>query len=262
MSRYAKISTFGKVSNSSQEPLLYCLNQTVNSEMNQGVNGDLFGPNSAKCQYYMAERCAENWDSACQTYYDSKQNKQDTIYPNMAQVNSCGAPGGTACNGLTSGDTLLSTAAQRRFLDYSKCGKVVEPFDPLVANSPPVTRYTCNYNFKPEVNASVIDTATLDSDRIMNLCLENPAACSDTLVKIQHHVRRNNIDLTGTKLGTFYDFVNMKAKNAIERQRATYSAPRAQRVMVPYKMLPGSCKKYSKPGASECMSVGTCSAGY
>lgn len=261
---YIDISSFGYVKNNPQEPLAYCVNQTVNSEMKHGVIGDLFGPNSAKCQWYMADRCAKNWDKYCDAYYMTNQGSR-SYYPNMASVEGFKTPS----TKLSMGDMLLRTTAQRKYLDLNGCRKYVEAFDPLVANSPPVVRYDCNASKRlgvaPKLTAKLdLDLDGVDNDPVMNLCLDNPEVCSDSLGELKKHKDRGALNLNGTRLGAFYDELDRRqTRNQNRHTRLFGSSSHVNKCKhcsschhhhhnnnryVAYKNIPGPCKKQSKPG--------------
>ena len=81
MSTYKCISNFGQgaANAPSDDPLTYCLSHTINNEFIHGAMAETISSASSKnCQAFMGQRCANNWDDACE--YAS--TNQSGLYPN------------------------------------------------------------------------------------------------------------------------------------------------------------------------------------
>lgn len=196
---YACISTFGQNLCTVDDPLSYCLTQSMDNYFNHSPTGVTYGPYSSPCQAYMAERCSKNWDAFCEYYYQKHATQQ---YPNTAQ--NCNRSNQLLTFGITVGESLLGNAASRRFCQFPDCKVKKEPFDPNVANSPWITYYEgCNCSGGACHPICSVDPAAINTDLVMNKCLDNPMACYDTLVNICNTSRRNGTDLSGTRIGEF-----------------------------------------------------------
>lgn len=195
---YATISKFGQNNSVSNDPLTYCLTQTVDTEFHHPTAPEKFtGPHSRNCQLFMAQRCADNWDGFCEyaSYNTSKS------YPNQVQTGNI--PSLTACRDLSTGDSLIHNATQRRFCKFPNCEMKSEPFDPNVASSPNVFYYTNESGYGDCVPVCTVDPSTIDNDTLMNKCLSNPKVATDVLINICNTSKRQGINLSGTKIGQF-----------------------------------------------------------
>lgn len=206
---YRQISNFGNQQPpcaGANDPLTYCLQDSMDKSFQHGSIGHLYGPRSKKCQLYMAQRCAENWDGFCEYYYQTngKNSKEPTYrpWPNAAQTQS-----GLASPVLTAGDQLLQNVAERKYCTYGpKCPKKCEPFDPTVPNSPQLFYYDNCDSCEPDCTPICrVNPASVDSDPVMNRLLANPEVAPSTVINICNTAAREGTNLSGTKLGKVCD---------------------------------------------------------
>jgi len=217
MSQYSSISNFGKTSckiTPNSDPLTYCLVNTLDSKFQHGGQANALGPQSRKCQNFMAQRCANNWDGFCEYYYRHHGPGSDT-WPNTKPWPN------TSLNGVTSslsiGEQLLQNAARLRFCDLGGCAVKQEKFDPIDPNSPYIPTniamgLDCTES-KCFPRCVKIDPKTIDDDPVMIRMLENPKVCADTLVNICNNAGSS---LRGTKIGQFCD-IYRKNMNALSK---------------------------------------------
>lgn len=188
----------GSVNNSVEDPINMCLFSDVNKSLTSGVLGYRYGPSNENCQLLMADRCAKRWDGVC----DIAAMNKDAVYPNNATIrgNAMANPA-EITGGSTVGNQLLHNAAQRRFCVFNNCSIQEFPFDPTNLSSPTVTRINrSQYGCMPSCS---VDPATIDSDVLMNKCLDNPTAAYDTLVNICQTHAQTGKSLKGTRIGAF-----------------------------------------------------------
>jgi len=182
----------------SDDPVDMCMFNDINKSLVGGVLGYRYGPSNENCQLYMAERCSKKWDSIC----DIASINNNAVFPNTATIrgNSMASPL-EITGGSTVGSQLIHNAAQRRFCVFDNCNIQQFPFDPTNQSSPIVTRINrSNYGCMPTCS---VDPATINNDKLMNKCLENPTAALDTLVNICQTHERSGVSLDGTKIGKF-----------------------------------------------------------
>ena len=219
---YAILSDFGQgAGNTPQnDPLTYCAVSGLESGFNHTIGGgnSLLGPDSAQCQTYMGQYCAQNWNGVCE--YMSKDNSK--IFPNM--VASCNTTSGS-CNGsgignlLTKGQILLrNTASEKYIVQMSRnCVKVYEPFDPTSAFSPLVSKWVpsgnscdgsgnCDTSGTSCIPVYDVNSKTINEDVVMNKILNQPWVAIDILVNIYNHRLRSGrlVEFENTKIGTFF----------------------------------------------------------
>ena len=202
---YASISRFGQPSGSPNlnDPLTYCLTDSMDKNFQHGVIGVTSGPRSKRCQSYMAERCATNWDGFCEYFYQEHRNpsKQwpnnrswpDTLVPKFwtGQTSS-----------LTIGDQLLKNSAETKYCTYPSCYPRTELFNPLDPNSPRITYWVPRDDSGGGcIPVCRVDPTTVDDDVLMDKMLSNPVASKDTIINICNTARREGVDLSGTKIG-------------------------------------------------------------
>lgn len=193
---YAIISKFGQNNSANNDPLTYCLTQTVDTEFNHPTTPENFGPYSRNCQFYMAERCSKDWDGYCE-YASYNRSKS---FPNQAQERYDSSL--VVSHDMSNGESLIRNAAQRRFCTFTNCYKKQEPFDPNVANSPNVYYWT-NEGLGNCVPVCSVDPDTIDQDPLMDKLLNSPKIAPDILANICNTSQRKGINLTGTKIGNF-----------------------------------------------------------
>lgn len=223
MNRYANYTNFGNNQNPPQsgnnDPLTYCLVDTMDKNFQHGPMGPLYGPRSQKCQLYMAQRCADNWDGFCEYYYQhnntNSQWPDSQLWPNTVQPRYWA---GSLNNvPLSTGEQLLQNAGERRFCTYRNCSPRCEPFDPMNPNSPSVIYYDDPYGYGENcVPECRVDPKTIDQDILMDRMLDNPKASATTLINICNTSKREGIDLSGTKIGAFCNryLANIQALNS------------------------------------------------
>lgn len=207
---YKTIADFGQntCGYEPRDPLTMCLADTMDKSFMNGGIARLFGPKSRKCEAFMADRCAKNYDGYCEYYYQNKDTGTPLSqpYPNSLQdrpwMNRFGLT-----NPVLTGDQFLQNVAERKYCRYANCVPTYEPFNPLDVHSPMVTYYVdpVNSNNVCIPICDKINPATLDNDPVMNRMLANPDAASSTLINICNTANRTGIDLKGTKLGTVCD---------------------------------------------------------
>lgn len=194
MSTYKCISNFGKGSANVpvNDPVTYCLAQTVDNEFMHGAIGQtISGTYSKNCQVFMASRCSKDWDGVCE-YSSNNRSK----HPNNIQQE------GTYYN-LTSGEILIQNTATRKYLveNLGSCGIKYEPFDPTVASSPIIGSF--QYGCTPVYG---VNPQTIDSDPVMNKILHKPIIAIDLLVNIYNTAKNKGTfnNLSGTKIYNFF----------------------------------------------------------
>lgn len=191
--------------NAEEDPINMCLFSDVNKSLTGGVLGYRYGPSNENCQLLMADRCARNWDAVC----DIAASNGNATFPNNATIrgNAMANPAEIQ-GGSTVGAQLLHNAAQRRFCVFENCNVQQFPFDPTMIDSPTVTRINrSKYGCMPSCS---VNPATINSDTLMNRCLDNPTACYDTLVNICQTHEKNGTSLRGTRIGAFCDSLKGK----------------------------------------------------
>jgi hypothetical protein len=207
-SSYAQIADFGSLNPPSpgtdNDPLTYCLVETMDRNFQHGANSVTYGPRSQACQAFMAERCAKNWDGFCEYYYVNNNDNSQWPFDKQAWPNTF-LPRNWA-NGLvptlTNGEQLLQNAAELRYCSYRNCVPKKQPFNPLVAGSPMITTYYNPSSYSEEcIPVCNVDPKTIDQDPLMDRCLENPKAAALTLINICNTAKRQGTDLSGTKIG-------------------------------------------------------------
>lgn len=209
MSAYTCISNFGPAAANApiNNPLSYCLSQTVDTEFNHGAIGEtVSGASSRNCQAFMAQYCANNWDGVCE--YASKNTAH--IYPN--QIQKCGSADGVACKGLSAGEILIQNTATRKYLvemGGDQCSIKYEPFDPTVAASPLVAFWYNGCNTQGNggcVPVYAVDPKKIDNDPVMNKILNKPLIAWSVLINIYNTAKRKNKldELKGTRIYRFF----------------------------------------------------------
>lgn len=166
-------------------PNTYGIMPTFNSSFLHGSTASnlLYAPYGPANANYFAERCSIVYDGFCEGY---KTMNTDTYWPNVAAIDNLTFT--IAKNYLkiktTVGQNMIRNAAERRFLTYANVSQYMEPFDPNVANSPLVTRYSQTYNVGKIGYKNLNDPAAIDNDQLMMAVCENWPACFDVLTKI------------------------------------------------------------------------------
>lgn len=203
-STYRNITEFGSNAYSPvNNPLTYCLNNTMDNRFLHGSASDTLGQHSKACQAYLSDYCADGWDQFCEL----ASRNINTDYPNNIQ--SCGGLGDIACKGLNAGEALVRNTASKKYLvSMGNCKRKYEPFDPNVATSPMVSYWVsdnCSYSNNC-VPVYAVEPSKIDEDIVMDKILQKPIIAVDILVNIYNTMKRHGTlkQLQGTKLGNFY----------------------------------------------------------
>jgi hypothetical protein len=178
-STYANYASFGKNQLTDEnDPLTFCLVDTMDKNFQHAPNGKSYGPQASICQDYMAERCAKKWDGFCEYFY--RENQDRNIYNLNDSI----------------GNKLLRKTAEQRFCSFDNCSLGSVKFDPLNPASPNVTirQGAC-------IPVCRVDPSTIDNDPVMNRLLENPTVAPDLLLNILNTAEREGVDLSKTKVG-------------------------------------------------------------
>lgn len=200
---YSNIKSFGPSEHSEVDnPLTYCMNNTMDQRFLHGGNSDIYGQNSKPCQAFLSDYCADKWDGFCE--YAS--NNKNISLPNNIHHSSTSVQGNT---GLTSGEILIkNTAAKKYLISMGDCLQKFEPFDPTVASSPIISYWIPNgYNYSNTCTPQyAVDPTTIDSDIVMDKILSKPIIALDILINIYNTMKKNGtlIKLKDTKIGKFY----------------------------------------------------------
>lgn len=235
---YSVISNFGQSSaemSPQSDPLTYCALSGMDSASVHTLGGDnsLLGANNSHCQRFMASYCGNNWDGVCEYLSNDTQR----VFPNAAMA--CNGVNGSCMgtglgNSLTAGQILLRNAASERFLSAmsSNCSALYEPFDPTVANSPLIRKWSpsgesCRgagncYASNQCIPIYDVDAKTIDDDVVMNKLLVQPWIAMDVLTNIYNHrVNTNRLqELANTRLGNLFNTLNFQkvARSGLYRQ--------------------------------------------
>lgn len=187
--QYNTFYEFGKSINNqvespfnSSNPLTYCLTPTLGSQFMHGSTSSrlLYDTNNHACESYMSQRCAKEWDGFCESY---QLLNIDSYWPNDAPIDARAftfAQGFLRNNRPTVGQILVRNSVNIRFLHYPSLYYSEEPFDPNVANSPLIRRYS-NYNTGPSIIKPIGD---IDKNEHVLLMLKNPKVCFDVLARL------------------------------------------------------------------------------
>ena len=205
MNMYNRISNFGQgVSNLPvNNPLTYCLSQSLDNDFMHGAIGNTIGPYSKNCQNFMSQYCANNWNNICEVASDN----QEISYPNNLQ--SCRTNNSIGCKNLTAGEILIQNTATKKYLVemFGGCRLEYEPFDPTVASSPLISYWVngcgCNSQGNDKcVPSYEVDPKTIDSDPVMNKILAKPIIALSILINIYNTANRKRTldNLKGTKI--------------------------------------------------------------
>ena len=188
---YKNIKNFGKnmKPSDSSNPLTYCINSNIDQRFLHGADANYYGQHSKSCQSFLADYCAQGWDSFCE---NAAQNV-NISYPNHLEF---GIPN------MSAGDILIRNTAIRKYLKNmdGNCIRKFEPFDPQVAESPLI------YFWDSEcVPSFLVDSRIIDQDPVMNKLLQNPRIGLDILINIHNTMYKEGTlhTLKGTKLGGF-----------------------------------------------------------
>lgn len=206
MSQYRNITKFGcNDLTPAENPLTYCINDTIDISFNHSPIGTLYGQSSKKCQAFMSDYCSTNWDEHCE-FASKNVNKS---YPN--NLDRCEGKGDTACHDMTQGEILVHNTARKKYRTESlNCTMKCEQFDPTVYSSPLVCYEVgecCNTTNRTCIDRYRVDPAIIDQDPVMNKILVNPKIALTLLVNIYVTMKLDGSlpSLVATKLGRFYE---------------------------------------------------------
>lgn len=214
VANYTKIIDFGKGMNdqvcsplSPANPLSYCMFPTLNSQFIHGSSSSnlLYGTNNASCVSFMAERCANEWDGFCEAY---QAINTDTYWPNDAMIDptAYSVAQNFLRNKATIGENTIRNAGYLRFIRLPDYSPPAQPFDPTVANSPPVVIHN-----GPVCCSSVLipaDGASIEHDPLIQKMLDFPMVSFDVLARIYLGILRNEPESAGyrvAKLSRFFE---------------------------------------------------------
>lgn len=186
-------------------PISYCTSESADNHFLHGSAASTTdGEYSKPCQTFMAEYCANEWDSICENLSNN---------PKKGIPNNWGVGGNDdALRGLTAGEILIHNTAKTKYLvGMINAKPVYKPFDPSVATSPMITYWVPTndtystaavgvYTIKPE------KIGTLDNDHVMNKILDKKYIAPALLANIFHTMKREGTlpTLKGTRLGRFF----------------------------------------------------------
>lgn len=203
---YRQISNLGSnILTPVDNPLTYCLNDEIDNQFLHGSSAiTIDGQHSKKCQRYMSQYCANNWDQFCEVA--SKNTKR--YWPNQWS-NVMGSDDSIALD-LSAGEILIKNTAKEKYLfGMYNCVRKYEPFDPNVANSPMISYWEPSNDTYARncVPIYKVDPKTIDNDVVMNKILDNPKIAPELLVNIYNTMKREGTlrGLKGTKLGNWYN---------------------------------------------------------
>jgi hypothetical protein len=206
MSTYKCISNFGRGAGNAQvnNPLTYCLEQSLENKFMHGSIADTIGNSNGKhCQVFMAQYCANEWNEVC----EHASRNRSTLYPNNLQ---CGTSSDVECKGLTAGEILIQNTATHKYLvEMGNCSLKYEPFDPTVASSPMVPLWYSRTNTQGNEACTpvyAVDPKKIDKDHVMNKILSKPIIAWSLLVNIYNTAKRKNKleELKGTRIYGFF----------------------------------------------------------
>lgn len=204
-STYKSVSSFGSnVYSPVNNPLTYCINDTMNQRFLHGSHSDTLGQHSKSCQLFMSDYCADKWDAFCEL----ASKNQSVHYPNNAE--DCTNSGDIACRDMNAGEALIHNTASRKYLiKMHNAHKKYQPFDPTVPCSPMISYWvsdTCSYA-NSGVPEYAVNPKEIDDDPVMNKILNKPIIAMNILINIYNTMKRYNTlsGLKGTKLGNFYE---------------------------------------------------------
>jgi hypothetical protein len=195
-----------------ENPLSYCLDNSIDIRFNHSGNSDIYGCHSRPCQSFMSNYCAQGWDGFCET----ASHNTSKSYPNQLQ------PASSSHSRLSSGEILIRNTAIRKYLlEMRGANLKIEPFDPSVPTSPMISYWVpigCNDGGGEcslggcQPIYGLQDTRGIDSDPVMNKLLMNPLIAFDVLTGILKTLRMQKRlhELSGTKLGTFFQILQSR----------------------------------------------------
>jgi hypothetical protein len=183
---YSSITNFGRNNSNEGADLYYCLVDDMETSLMKGSSNKT-SPSSQNCQALTAERCANEWDTYCDVYYENNKFNSLKGMPNL--TNNFLQNTNNFSGNATLGDSLLNNAAQLRFYDNSHLKTFTEPLDPTSASSPLITKYVYENDFnRPRINSKVLNSRDIDNDKIINKLLQDPLTHYDFLQNLFVHL--------------------------------------------------------------------------
>lgn len=205
-SPYVPIKKFGVALNDQlkTDPVGESVYRDVNTFLDIGPLARRYGPNTEESQTYMAQKCAENWDGACE--FLSRNN--DTNHPNVGKINSVLFKSAQP-EDMTVGDYLVDNAATRRFCNMDSCAMTETLYNELDPTSPLVKQYGPSINKRCLPVCSVPENP--DEDTVLNKVLLQPYKHLDLLLNLYWNTRNQNkmSSLTNTKIGKIFHLFDM-----------------------------------------------------
>lgn len=187
---YVPIAKFGASMNPvmSIDPVAASIYKDPDSDFDIGEMAIRYGPRTRESMLYMADRCAKNWDGACEFL---SRNRDNNVVCNQARISSplfrrLNPPGSE-----TIGDILVENTAVRRFCDLSSCAVTSEPYDPTNPRSAWVKQYGCCGTTTCLPVCMPPDDP--DNDIVLNKVLDKPDLHLDLLVNMYKNVNRTGM---------------------------------------------------------------------
>jgi len=155
-------------------------------------SGNSLGPASTACKIFMAQRCAKEWDNACEVYaLNTKPNMPSELTTSFEDIYT----------NLPEGQKFVRNTADRKYCTYTgpKCFATFSDFNPMAPNTPVLTQYggecfkICN-KFGQGV----------EHDAVISKCLDHPGLCDETLLGLCYEAARTRHALDpASSLGNF-----------------------------------------------------------
>lgn len=222
---YDRLLAFGASVNNSlpvfnNDPVTMCVGVEPTQMFNHGGNISSYGQNSKECQVLLAQRCAVDWDGACETA--SAQN--GSLYKLNVPVYSDGSNN----MGLDTGDLMIRNTAMEKYrigmrtnpAGSNQCQLITEQFNSLNPASPYLTFYQGDC-----LGEYAVNPANIDFDPIMNKILDKPSTFIPLLKNIRETMTRNGTlsTLKGTRLGNFFGLQNQPV--LVSGHQTTFEVP-------------------------------------
>lgn len=206
---YSRISDLGRsVQYKSEQanPLTYCLYPNYNSQWIHGSTSVnlLNTPYCDPCQNLMADRCANNWDEACDIYVN---HNCDTTWPNTGAIDVIAQRKASQFLNFSpsTGDNLIRNSVERSLFSFPNSNVRLVQFDPNVADSPLYKSYSTN-SLSPTwtLHQDILTSQKLhDNHPHVKLMLENPQACFDLLAKLRKLQTQNSTQFSKSLHSTY-----------------------------------------------------------
>lgn len=138
-------------------------------------------PSSDGCQYYMADRCSETWDGACDQYYIENMYNTSRMFPNTTTILPF-------FKSADLGTSMLINSATIRFFD--NIGDVwYEPLNPMDSDTPMIKKYKRPLlGYQRLVLSNRLNSRNIDSDPIIQRLLMSADKCRDFLSLLYQHL--------------------------------------------------------------------------